>query len=126
MPDSTLDPLSRREREVIHILYALGKASATEVQAELPEGTKNAATRKILTALLRKKVIARTREGKQYIYTPVHSPGEEGVSALRQVLRTFFQGSFCHGLLGMVELGREQFTETELEQIREIIKPKTR
>ncbi len=125
MADTTLDPLSRREREVIHLLYALGKASATEVQAALPEGTKNPATRKILTALLRKKVISRTRDGKQYIYAPVQPAVAEGVSALRQVLQTFFKGSFCHGLLGMVELGKEQFTEAELEQIRGIVKPKT-
>ncbi|MGI9245017.1 MAG: BlaI/MecI/CopY family transcriptional regulator [Verrucomicrobiales bacterium] len=121
---SPLDSLARREREVFQILYALGEATALEIQAELAPGTKNAATRKILTALLDKGVITRRRDGRRYVYAPESVGDEIGQSALNQVLQTFFKGSLANGLLGMVDLGKDRFTEAELEQIRAIVKDK--
>jgi BlaI family transcriptional regulator, penicillinase repressor len=120
-----LDQLSRREREFYQILYSLGEATALEIQAKLPAGTKNAATRKILGALVAKGVINRRKEGRQFIYAPEKVGKEIGQSALSQVLETFFKGSLAHGLLGMVDLGKDRFTEEELAQIREIVKDKT-
>ena len=120
-----LDQLSRREREFYQILYSLGEATALDIQAKLPEGTKNSATRKILTALLMKGVITRKKNGRQYIYAPKEMGAEVGKCALNQVLETFFNGSLAHGLLGMVDLGKDRFTEEELEQIRKIVKDKT-
>jgi BlaI family penicillinase repressor len=124
MATTPLDKLSRREREVIQILYSMGDATAIDIQGKLAPGTKNAATRKILTALLTKGVIKRHRVGRQYIYTPTNASDDVGTSALKQVLHTFFNGSLAHGLLGMVELEKERFTEDELAQIREIVKDK--
>ncbi|MDB2428943.1 BlaI/MecI/CopY family transcriptional regulator [Akkermansiaceae bacterium] len=120
-----LGQLSRREREFYQILYSLEEATALDIQAKLPPGTKNAATRKILTALLSKGAITRRKEGRQYVYTPAKVGDEVGQSALNQVLQTFFKGSLAHGLLGMVDLGKDRFTEDELAQIREIVKDKT-
>ena len=120
-----LDQLSRREREFYQILYSLGEATAVDLQAKLAPGTKNAATRKILTALFEKGAVTRRKEGRQYIYAPAKVGDEVGKSALNQVLQTFFKGSLAHGLLGMVDLGKDRFSEEELEQIREIVKDKT-
>ena len=120
-----LDLLSRREREFYQILSSLGEATALEVQGKLPVGTKNAATRKILTSLLKKGVITRRKDGRRFIYAPAKVGEEVGKSALNQVLETFFNGSLAHGLLGMVDLGKDRFTDEELEQIREIMKDKT-
>ncbi|MGJ8695365.1 MAG: BlaI/MecI/CopY family transcriptional regulator [Verrucomicrobiaceae bacterium] len=120
-----LDQLSRREREFYQILCSLDEATAIEIQQKLPDGTKNSATRKILTALLKKGVITRRKEGRQYIYAPEQVGEEVGKSALNQVLDTFFNGSLAHGLLGMVDLGRDRFTKEELEQIRKIVKDKS-
>lgn len=122
---SPLDQLSRREREFYQILYSMEEATAVEIQSKLPDGTKNSATRKILTALLAKGVINRRKDGRHYVYTPAKRGEEVGKSALKQVLQTFFQGSFANGLLGMVDLGKDQFSEEELERIRLIVKDKT-
>ena len=122
MPSNPLDNLARREREVIQALYLLGEASATDIQEQLGPSAKNAATRKILTALLEKGAIKRRREGKRYIYTPTQGAEEVGSSALAQVLNVFFMGAFANGSLGMVELGKDRFTNEELEQIRNIVK----
>ncbi|MDA8968939.1 BlaI/MecI/CopY family transcriptional regulator [bacterium] len=119
-----LDQLSRREREFYQILCSLGEATALNIQEKLPAGTKNSATRKILTALLKKGVINRRKEGRQYIYLPEATGDDVGKSALHQVLETFFNGSLAHGLLGMVDLGKDRFTDDELEQIRKIVKDK--
>lgn len=123
----SLDPLkklSRREREVMEILYLLGEALATDIQVKLGPDTKNAATRKILTNLLEKGVIQRRKDGRRYIYTPIVPAKAVGNSALKQVLSTFFGGSFANGLLGMVESEKDRFTEDEIEKIREIVKNK--
>lgn len=124
MSSDPLKKLSRREREVVEILYLLGEALATDIQAKLGPETKNAATRKILTSLLAKGMIKRRRDGRRYIYAPIKSAKVVGSSALEQVLATFFKGSFSNGLLGMVELGKDRFTEDEIEQIRKIVKDK--
>lgn len=121
---SPLDNLSRRERELYQILYAMGEATALDIQGKLAPGTKNAATRKILTALLGKGVIKRRKVGRQYVYAPAKVGNEVAKCALNQVLQTFFKGSLASGLLGMVDLGKDRFTEEELEQIREIVKDK--
>ncbi|YCM42379.1 BlaI/MecI/CopY family transcriptional regulator [Verrucomicrobiaceae bacterium 227] len=120
-----LNHLSRREREFYQILYSAGEATALEIQAKLPAGTKNAATRKILNALVAKEVITRRKVGRQFVYEPAKVGKEVGQSALNQVLETFFKGSLAKGLLGMVDLGKDRFTEEELAQIREIVKDKT-
>ena len=119
-----MQSLSRREREVMQILYNLGEALATDVQAKLEPGTRNAATRKILTSLMDKGVVRRRKDGRRYVYQPVAPVEEVGNTALQQVLATFFNGSFSHGLLGMIELGKDKFTKEEIEQIRAIVKDK--
>ena len=119
-----LDNLSRREREVYQILYALGEATALDIQAKLAPATKNAATRKILTALLTKGTINRYKRSRQYVYSPAIVGDDVGRSALDQVLQTYFKGSLAHGLLGMVDLGKDYFSEEELEQLRLILKDK--
>lgn len=124
----SLDPLkklSRREREVMEILYFLGEALATDIQVRLGPDMKNAATRKILTNLLEKGVIQRRKDGRRYLYQPVVPAEAVGISALKQVLSTFFGGSFATGLLGVVESEKDRFTKEEIEQIREIVKDKS-
>lgn len=124
----SLDPLkklSRREREVMEHLYLLGEALATDIQTKLGPDTKNAATRKILTNLLEKGVIRRRKDGRRYVYTPIVAAEAVGTSALKQVMSTFFGGSFANGLLGLLESENDCFTEEEIEQIREIVKNKS-
>jgi BlaI family penicillinase repressor len=124
MSSDPLKKLSRREREVVEILYFLGEGLATDIQSKLAPGTKNAATRKILTSLMDKGVITRRKDGRRYIYTPIEPAETVGNSAMEQVLATFFRGSFSSGLLGMIELGKDRFTDEEIEKIREIVKDK--
>jgi BlaI family penicillinase repressor len=124
MSSDPLKKLSRREREVVEILYFLGEGLATDIQAKLGPDMKNAATRKILTSLLDKGVITRRKDGRRYVYTPIEAAETVGNSAMAQVLATFFKGSFSSGLLGMIELGKDRFTDEEIEQIRKIVKDK--
>ena len=124
MPSSPLDHLSRREREVIQIIYSLGEASAIEVQQSLETPTKNAATRKILTSLLEKGAVARRKQGKRYIYAPTAPANTAADSVLQQIVGTFFKGSYPDALLGMIELGKSHFGERDLENLRSIVKGK--
>ena len=125
MPNTTpLDKLSRREREAIHIIYQLGEASAIDIQDKLRPPAKNAATRKILNSLLNKGAIARRKVSRQYIYTPATPAWSAGPAMLEQVTDTFFGGSVAKALLCLLDLGKEQFPEQEIAQIRSTVQDK--
>ncbi len=119
-----LDKLSRREREAIHLIYQLGEASAIDIQDKLKPPAKNAATRKILSSLLVKGTIARQKVGRQYIYSPAEPAGTAGPAMLAQVVATLFDGSIPKPLLCLLELGKGQFSDKELAQIRSTVKDK--
>lgn len=124
MPPGPFNHLSRREREVLDLIYSLGEATATEIQERLGPETQNAGTRKILAGLLRKKSIRRRREGKKYVYVPSKPRASAATQALRQVVDVFYSGSFAQGLMGLLEAGGEKFTDAEVRELKRLFDKK--
>lgn len=89
----TKDPLSRREREIMDILYRTGEATAAEILAELPDAPSNSAVRTILRILEEKKHVEHVRKGLSYVYRPRVGREKARRSALNHLLSTFFEGS---------------------------------
>jgi predicted transcriptional regulator len=87
------DALSRRERQMLDIIYARGEASAVEVHGALPDPPSTTAVRTLLRILEAKGHVKHRVEGMKFIYQPSRPRGRAGRSALRRVLRTFFDGS---------------------------------
>ena len=125
MPIAPFSNLSRREREVLEIVYALGEADAVAIQERLGAEVLNAGIRKILAGLLRKNAIVRRKEGRKFIYGPAKKPESAARLALRQVVDVFYGGSFAQGLLGMMEAGGEKFTEEEMRELRELFEQRS-
>ncbi len=92
MPPTEKD-LTRRERQVMDILYQLTRASAQEVQEALPDRPHYSAVRSLLAILEEKGAVKHTRESRRYIYEPTVSPGRARKGALRRLLSTFFDDS---------------------------------
>jgi len=124
-PDSLFSSLSRRERETLDLVYALGEADAVQIQERMSGVVLNAGIRKILSGLLRKGAIRRRKEGKKYIYLPARKPESAARQALRRVVDTFYGGSFTHGLMGMVEAGGEKFSEEEIRDLKRLFEKRT-
>src|SRR5438874_13338821 len=85
--------LSRRERQIMEIVYRRGQASAVEVLAELPDPPTKTAVRTLLRILEEKGHLRHRQEGLAYVYVPSRPRAQAGRSALRNVLQTFFDGS---------------------------------
>src|SRR2546423_15610263 len=87
------DSLSRRERQVMNILFRHGEATVSEVMHELPDPPTYSAVRSILRVLTEKKLITHREDGPRYVYLPAVSADHAADEALNQVVRTFFDGS---------------------------------
>src|SRR5215469_151353 len=93
MADRAEPGLSRRERQIMEIVYARGEASAADVHAALPDAPSYTAVRTLLRILEEKGHLKHRQEGLKYIYAPSRSRKHAGRSAFRRILETFFEGS---------------------------------
>ena len=85
--------LSRRERQIMDVVYHRGAATATEVYEEMTDPPTRTAVRTFLRILEEKGYVEHKKQGREFVYRPTRPRGIEGRSALRHVLQTFFDGS---------------------------------
>lgn len=107
--------LTRREREIMDILFGLGQAAAEEIRERLTDPPSYSAVRTMLTRLEAKGSIRHREEGLRYVYTPTTSPASARRTALKQYVRTFFGGSV--GELMTSLLRQETWTDDELNTL---------
>jgi predicted transcriptional regulator len=95
--------LSRRERQIMDVLFRLGRATAAEVQAELPDPPSYSAVRSALSLLEQRGVVIHEEDGRRYVYTPAVPAGQARVGAVQHLLRTFFGGSRVRALAALMD-----------------------
>jgi BlaI family penicillinase repressor len=126
MPEK-LHQLSRREREIMDIIFAKGDLSAADVQEAMEDAPSYSAIRTHLRILEEKGHLKHREEGLRYVYSPVQSHGKASRSMLRKVLDTFFEGSLANAVASMVD-GRDGTLDAKeiarLEQVLRGAKPK--
>ena len=93
MPDPLTTQLSRRERQIMDVVYRLGQATAAEVLAEMPEPPSYSAVRAMLRLLGEKGHVRHEQDGPRYVYLPTVNRDKARKSAMRHLVRTFFDGS---------------------------------
>jgi predicted transcriptional regulator len=116
--------MSRRERQIMDIIWRAGRATANEVHERLPDAPSYSAVRALLAVLVNKGHLRHEREGKRYIYSSVASPAKAGRSALRRLLSTFFNNSPAE--LVATLLDPKEFDDAELARIQGLIERKRR
>jgi len=114
-------PLTRREREIMDIVYRLGRASAQEVLDNLAEPPGYSAVRALLRLLEERGHVKHVEEGARYVYLPAVARGEARKKALAHVVTTFFGGSIEQTMLSLVESSRAKLSKEELERLAEIV-----
>lgn len=119
MPPSS-EHLSRREREIMHAVFALGnRASAEEIRLRLTDPPSYSAVRAMLVRLEAKGHLRHQEEGLRYIYSATTSPKAAKRAALQHYLRVFFGGS--RGQLVTALLQEESWSDEELENLEQAI-----
>ena len=115
-----LSALTRRESQIMEILYRRGRATAAEVLAELPEPPSYSTARKLLEILEEKGCVRHAQDGPRYVYTPVVAPDDARNSALDHLVRTFFQGSIGSAVTALLELQGPKLSDDELDRIAKL------
>ncbi|MFT4175604.1 MAG: BlaI/MecI/CopY family transcriptional regulator [Luteolibacter sp.] len=113
--------ISRRERQVMDILFRLGKATAEEVMNELPDPPGYSAVRALLVTLEQKKLVSHTKESRRYVYLPAVPEKRAKQTALRQLLTTFFDGSPQKLVASLLDPRDQKLSAEEIEGIRRLI-----
>lgn len=113
--------LSRRERQIMDIVYARGEATAADVRASLPDPPSYSAVRALLAILVDKGHLKHRSEQGRYIYMATRLRAQEGRSALRRVLDTFFEGSLEKAVAAFLQGSDAKLSEQDLQRLGRLI-----
>jgi predicted transcriptional regulator len=119
--DELLTDLSRRERQIMDFLYQHGRASAAEVQANLPDPPSYSAVRAMLRVLEEKGHVRHAQAGQRYVYLPRVARDKAKRSALRHLLRTFFDGSTEQVVAALLDERSAALSPAELDRLARLI-----
>lgn len=115
------DQLSRRERQIMDVVYRLGRASTAEVLAGLPDPPSYSAVRALLRILEQKGHLVHEQEGPRYLYRPTVPREAARSDALRRLVETFFGGSAEGAMAALLRL-EPDLDETTLKRLERMIK----
>jgi predicted transcriptional regulator len=121
MAERPEEHLSRRERQIMDILYARGEATAAEVHSSLPDRPSRTAVRTLLRILEDKGHIRHKQDGIRYVYQPNRARGPAGRSAFRRVLETFFDGSLEKAVAAHLGDAASDLPSDELTRLADLI-----
>ena len=113
--------LSRRERQIMDILYRAGKASASDVLNAMPDPPSYSAVRAMLRVLEEKGHVKHQEEGLKYVYAPVVAREKAKRSAVKHVMETFFNGSAEQIVAALLDVSSTRLTRDELDRMAEMI-----
>ena len=117
MPKQTTERLTRREREIMNAVFALGnRASAEDIRARLTSPPGDSSVRVMLARLEKKGYLRHQQDGLRYIYSATTSPAVAKRTALQQYLQTFFGGSLTQMMTALVREG--SWDDDDLEALR--------
>ena len=121
MAHASLSALSRRERQIMEIIYARGRATASEVHQEMPDPPSYSTVRTLLKVLEQKGIVRHAYDGPRYVYSPCISPENAQRSAIEQLLRTFFNNSAASAMAALLDMSSANLSEAELKRLARLI-----
>jgi len=113
--------LSRRERQIMDILYRRGEASAAEVREAMDDPPSYSAVRAMLRVLEGKGHVRHQEEGLKYVYTPVVARDKAKRSVVKHLLDTFFNGSAEQAMAALLDVSASKLTDEELQRMSGMI-----
>jgi len=113
--------MSRRERQIMDILYRLGQGSAKDVLDNLPDPPSYSAVRALMATLENKEMVKHSKESRRYIYKPAITEKRARRSAMSNILSTFFEGRPEKLVAALLDPKDMQLNQKEIEKIRQAL-----
>ncbi|MCX6834493.1 MAG: BlaI/MecI/CopY family transcriptional regulator [candidate division Zixibacteria bacterium] len=116
--------LTRRERQILDILYRLEKATALEILEQLPDPPTYSTVRKLLSLLEEKGLIHHRERGRRYVYLPVKSKTDARTRALKHIVETFFENSAEGAITALLGMSAAKMSEEDFKRLTNMIERK--
>jgi predicted transcriptional regulator len=113
--------LGRRERQIMEVIYRLGRASASEVRAQIADPPSYSAVRGMLRLLEEKGHLQHAVDGIRHVYFPTVARDDMRESAMKHVVRTFFAGSVSAAMASLLDATEEPPTDEDLDALSRLI-----
>jgi len=117
-----LTGLSRRERQIMDVVFKRGTATAAQVVEAMPDAPSRTAVRTMLTILENKGHLRHTKSGREYVYEATKPRARAGQSALRRVVETFFGGSLGSAVAAHLADPDSKLTPDELDKLAQLVR----
>ena len=113
--------LGKRERQIMEIVYARGSATAAEVLDGMSDPPSYSAVRAMMRILEEKGHLTHRHDGPRYVYSPVVPRTAARQSALKQLVKTFFDGSATQAVAALLDMSESRLTPAEADQLATLI-----
>jgi predicted transcriptional regulator len=122
MPKTPHLHLTRRESQIMDILHRRQRATVEEIRAELPDASAPSGVRKLLEIMIERGMLNREYDGPRFVYFPRAKPQEAGRSAVRHLIRTFFNDSPSSAMAALIDVTEEPLSESEYKRLSSLLK----
>jgi BlaI family penicillinase repressor len=113
--------LTRRESQIMEILYRRRQATVEEIRSELPEAPSPSSVRKLLDIMIDRGLLAREYDGPRFVYSPAATPADASRSALKQLVRTFFDDSPGSAVAALLDLSSTRLSSEEYRRLKALL-----
>lgn len=114
-------PMTKREKQVIDVIYQLKSATVKEVLAKMDNPPSYSSIRAVMNRLESKGVLVSKEDGPRYVYSPAEDIEKVGTSALEKLVNTFFNGSPLHTMSALLGISAKELSEAQLIELEQAI-----
>jgi len=122
MPTSPMPDLTRRESQIMEILYRRRRASVEDVRAELPDAPGPSSVRKLLDIMMDRGLLEREYDGPRFVYFPAARVEQASRSALKQIIKTFFENSPGSAMAALIDMSSDSLSDDEYRRLSALLK----
>jgi BlaI family transcriptional regulator, penicillinase repressor len=122
MPKLRRIHLTRRESQIMEILHRRRQATVEEIREDLPEAPSPSSVRKLLEIMIERGLLARKYDGPRFVYFPSTKPEQAGRSALKDLVRTFFDNSPSSAIAALLDEGDSPLSDAEYKKLNTLLK----
>src|SRR4029079_4051045 len=122
MPKLIHVDLTRRESQIMEILYRRRRATVEEIRADLADAPSPSSVRKLLEIMIGRRLLAREYDGPRFVYFPAVTPEDASRSALKQLVRTFFGNSPGSAAAALLDMAAEPLSDEDYRRLSALIK----
>ena len=122
MSKQTTVDLTRRESQIMAIVYRRRRATVEEIRSELPDAPGASSVRKLLEIMIDRGLLAREYDGPRHVYFPAVTPEDASRSALKHLVRTFFNNSPGSAIAALLDMSPTELSSAEYRRLRSMLK----